>query len=139
MILFSSQASTLLSNLSPAEPIASQLVGAFSSPTVTNWQDSSTTPECGEITRAFPGGPEGLAQVTGSKSHERFTGPQIRKLVTRGEAHTWEHTEKITLVSNWLATMFCADGEIKGYDEVRPFFSLCCFFSRFLADLNLDF
>ncbi|CDZ97127.1 Sugar (pentulose and hexulose) kinases [Phaffia rhodozyma] len=117
MVLFSSRASSLLSNLSAFQPIASQLADAFSSPTVTNWQDSSTKLDCKEITEAFSGGSDGLAQTTGSKAHARFTGPQIRKLVSRGVPEVWEMTEKIALVSNWLATMICADGEIKGYDE----------------------
>jgi hypothetical protein len=47
-----------------------------------------------------------------------YIGPQILKVVGRGEPTVWKNTSAITLVSNWLATMFCADGEIKGVDEV---------------------
>jgi hypothetical protein len=118
-VLFNARASDLLQNLSPNQPIAGQLKGAFSSPTVTNWQDSSTTSECAAIEAELEGGRDEMARVTGSKAHERFTGPQIRKLVTKGVGRVWEETDKIALVSNALATILCADGEIKPYDEVR--------------------
>lgn len=120
-VLFNARAPELLRSLSPALPLGSQLSGAFSSPTVTNWQDSSTTAECAALEAALPGGREELARLTGSKAHERFTGPQIRKLVTRGVGSVWDDTAKIALVSNALATILCADGEIKPYDEVRSF------------------
>lgn len=48
-----------------------------------------------------------------------MVGPQILKMVRRGDASVWNSTSKIALVSSWLATMFCLDGEIKGVDEVR--------------------
>jgi xylulokinase len=117
-VLFNNRASQLLRSLKPAKPLASQLKDAFASPTVTNWQDSSTTRECAALESGLPGGRDELARLTGSKAHERFTGPQIRKLVTRGVGDVWAETAKIALVSNALATILCADGEIKPYDEV---------------------
>lgn len=40
MILFSRESGKLLSSLDSNKTLADQLPGAFSSPTVTNWQDS---------------------------------------------------------------------------------------------------
>lgn len=118
-VLFNARASELLRSLKPSAPLGSQLKDAFASPTVTNWQDSSTTRECAAIEAGLRGGRAELARLTGSKAHERFTGPQIRKLVTRGVGDVWAETAKIALVSNALATILCADGDIKPYDEVR--------------------
>ena len=49
------------------------------------WMDSSTGAECREIAAAV-GGDASLAQHTGSRAFERFTGPQIRKFATHEPA-----------------------------------------------------
>ncbi|MET0214938.1 MAG: hypothetical protein ABW292_18140 [Vicinamibacterales bacterium] len=46
------------------------------------WMDSSASVQCSEITAAV-GGATVLAQRTGSRAFERFTGPQIRKFFTQ--------------------------------------------------------
>lgn len=58
-----------------------------------------------------------MAQRTGSKAHERFSGPQILKVVKQ-QPEIWENTGRIGIVSSCLATMLCLDGEVKGIDEV---------------------
>lgn len=121
MVLFSHAALTILSpsHLSPLLPLAPQVIDAFASPLVTNWQDSSTTKECVELEGALPGGREEMVSKTGSKAHERFTGPQILK-VSKGQNDVWEQTGRVGIVSSWLATMICLDGNVKGIDEVIP-------------------
>jgi xylulokinase len=89
--------------------------GAFSRPVIPNWQDSSTTSECRAIEQAV-GGADILAQITGSKAHERFTGPQIMRWKT-AHPDQFENTSRISLVSSYITTLLCLDGEVKGIDE----------------------
>lgn len=67
------------------------------------WMDTSTAAECAEIESAL-GGPRALAQLTGSRAFPRFTGPQIRKFA-RQDAAAYAATERIHLVSSWLASL----------------------------------
>ncbi|MDA1307131.1 MAG: FGGY family carbohydrate kinase [Acidobacteria bacterium] len=66
------------------------------------WMDSSTRDECDAITEAL-GGAQALAQRTGSRAFERFTGPQIRKFMET-EPHAYAETARIHLVSSFLAS-----------------------------------
>jgi len=61
-------AESMLQNLDPGKSLEEQLPPAFSHPFSPNWQDSSTQKECDEFD-AILGGPEELAQATGSKAH----------------------------------------------------------------------
>jgi xylulokinase len=72
----------MLSSLDPARStLTSQLFpGAFSKPNAPIWQDSSTTRECNELEEHI-GGPQALADLTGSRAYERFTGNQIAKVI----------------------------------------------------------
>ena len=89
--------------------------GAFSRAVIPNWQDSSTTVECREIESAV-GGAEQLAEITGSKAHERFTGPQIMRWI-KAHPDQFKETSRISLVSSYITTLLCLDGEVKGIDE----------------------
>jgi xylulokinase len=89
--------------------------GAFSRPVIPNWQDSSTTAECAAIEKAV-GGADYLAQITGSKAHERFTGPQIMRWI-KAHPDQFKDTSRISLVSSYLTTLLCLDGKVKGIDE----------------------
>lgn len=94
----------LLKNLKPEEYLHEQLVSAFSLRNSPIWMDSSTTKEC-EAMEKYVGGPEVMACITGSRAYERFTGPQIAKVyATRPEV--FDSTERITLISNFMATIF---------------------------------
>lgn len=87
----------MLSSLDPTKSMASQITSeAFTIPTSPNWQDSSTTKECREMEEAI-GGEEAMARRTGSRAHERFTGPQILKL-RRENPEVYEKTETIRWV-----------------------------------------
>ncbi len=80
----------------------------LSRPVAPIWMDSSTSEECAEITQAL-GGSAVLAQRTGSRAFERFTGPQIRKF-SKLEPAAYGNTSRIHLVSSYLASQLI-DGD----------------------------
>lgn len=64
----------------------------------------------------YIGGGQKLADITGSRAHERFTGPQIMRF-REVDPEAYANTDRVSLVSSFLTTLLCADGEIKGIDE----------------------
>jgi xylulokinase len=82
----------------PSRPLTSHLAPALSRPTAPIWLDSSTTRECREIADAV-GGDEVVARETGSRTTERFTGPQIRRFA-RIAPDRYERTTNILLASS---------------------------------------
>jgi xylulokinase len=77
--------------------------GGFTRATSPIWMDTSTSAECAEITAAM-GGPNAVAQLTGSRAFERFTGPQIRRFF-KTDPRAYERTARIHLVSSYLASL----------------------------------
>ena len=67
------------------------------------WMDSSTSAACGEIAGAV-GGDAVVTRVTGSRTIERFTGPQIRKFY-RDDPASYAKTREIHLVSSFIASL----------------------------------
>jgi xylulokinase len=65
--------------------------------------DSSTSAECREIAAAV-GGDETVTRLTGSRTIERFTGPQIRKFC-KDDPAGYEKTAEIHLVSSFMAAL----------------------------------
>ena len=92
-----------LAQLDAARPLAPQIQPMLSRAVAPVWLDSSTRAQCTEITQAV-GGAGVLAQRTGSRAFERFTGPQIRKFATQDPAG-YASTARIHLVSSYLATL----------------------------------
>ena len=73
----------MLETLDPARSLLDQLVPhAFALPNAPIWQDSSTPGECRQL-EAAAGGAQALADLTGSRAYERFTGSQIMKVGCR--------------------------------------------------------
>ncbi|KAF9006062.1 hypothetical protein BDQ17DRAFT_1239609 [Cyathus striatus] len=104
-VYWSKAAESLLSSLDPKKPLTKQLFpDAFSLPKAPIWQDSSTTKECRKLEDGV-GGPQALADLTGSRAYERFTGNQIAKI--RG-VHPEEYrgTARISLVSSFIPSVF---------------------------------
>lgn len=94
----------LLSQMDPDKYLHECLSAAFSLKNSPIWMDASTTEEC-KFIESYVGGPEEMAEITGSRAYERFTGPQISKIY-RKRPEVYETTERITLISNFIASIF---------------------------------
>ncbi|CCG80912.1 Probable D-xylulose kinase A [Taphrina deformans PYCC 5710] len=104
-IYWSNQAEKLLAELSSEQSLKAQLCpDAFSYDLSPNWQDASTQTECDEIEQCV-GGADRLAELTGSKAHHRFTGPQILRLRKHNQA-VYDQSSRISLVSSFLCSLF---------------------------------
>ena len=73
--------------------------------------DNSTTSQCREIEKVF-GAILELDFLTGSCAHERYTGPQIRKLYQKNK-DIYDNTEIISLVISFMTSLF-----IGGYANI---------------------
>lgn len=113
-VFWGSLASSALSLMDSSRPLSECLRDAFALETSPNWQDHSTGAEMRDFEKVA-GGPDGLAEKTGSRAHFRFTGLQIRKLAVRSAPETYKATERISLVSSFLPSVFL--GEITGIEE----------------------
>lgn len=94
----------VLESLSPDRFMHEQLTGCFSVKESPVWQDSSTSKQCQQLEDAV-GGSLKLAEITGSKAYERFTGPQIAKIF-QTKPSAYENTERISLVSSFVCSLF---------------------------------
>ncbi|MFP4057590.1 MAG: xylulokinase [Candidatus Brocadiia bacterium] len=92
-----------LGSLDAQRDLAAQLEPALSRATAPIWMDTSTRQQCAEIEDAV-GGPQVVADLTGSRCFERFTGPQIRKF-WQAEPQSYEQTHRIHLVSSFMASV----------------------------------
>ncbi|KAL3733011.1 hypothetical protein ACJRO7_022523 [Eucalyptus globulus] len=103
-VYWKSGSSVILSSLDATKPLVDQFGDAFSVKESPIWMDSSTTAQCREIEKAVGGALE-LARITGSRAHERYTGPQIRKIFET-QPEVYRDTERISLVSSFMACLF---------------------------------
>ena len=102
-VYLNAHAPDALTNLNPAKNLVDAVRDIFSRATSPIWMDSSTSVECSEI-RAALGGIETTAELTGSDTFERFTGPQIRKFY-KTEPENYAKTAHIALVSSFMASL----------------------------------
>ncbi|KAF8518936.1 actin-like ATPase domain-containing protein [Hysterangium stoloniferum] len=104
-VYWSAKGPDLLASLDPAKCLHAQLVPhAFTLPNAPIWQDSSTTVQCAALEEDF-GGPQRLADISGSRAYERFTASQIAK-VSSDNPLAYKATVRISLVSSWIASIF---------------------------------
>jgi len=96
-------AAAVLAGLDPSNPMSTGLAGIFSRKTCPIWMDSSTSPECREITAALGGDAE-VARLTGSVATERFAGPQIRKF-WKENPEAYSRTAHIALISSFVTSL----------------------------------
>uniref|UniRef100_A0A669CQ03 Xylulose kinase n=1 Tax=Oreochromis niloticus TaxID=8128 RepID=A0A669CQ03_ORENI len=100
-------ASETLKHLDPDQDLHQLLqvcVCVFSVSDSPVWMDSSSTQQCEDL-QAAAGGALRLAEITGSRAYERFTGNQIAKL-HQTRAEEFQDTERISLVSSFAASLF---------------------------------
>uniref|UniRef100_A0A8C2X8T1 Xylulose kinase n=1 Tax=Cyclopterus lumpus TaxID=8103 RepID=A0A8C2X8T1_CYCLU len=98
-------ASETLQHLDPNQDLHQLLqVCAFSVSSGPVWMDSSSSRQCDEL-QAAAGGAVRLAEITGSRAYERFTGNQISKL-RQTRPQDFQNTERISLVSSFAASLF---------------------------------
>lgn len=102
-VYLNASAAKVLSSLDSQEPLARQVEPMLSRRVAPIWMDSSTSAECAEITTTV-GGEQMLAERTGSRAFERFTGPQIRKFF-KTDPTAYAATDRIHLVSSFLASL----------------------------------
>jgi xylulokinase len=97
------EAAAVWEGLNPALPLAPQIEGTFSRRQSPVWMDESTGAQCAAIESAL-GGAEATRRLTGSRAHERFTAPQIRKFYEI-DPTAYARTDRIHLVSSYLASL----------------------------------
>ena len=102
-VYLQSGAGAALRSLTPDRNLVEQIEPLLSRPEAPIWTDSSTARECEEIRRAL-GGTSATAELTGSDTFERFTGPQIRRFA-RTEPEEWDHTAHVCLVSSFITSV----------------------------------
>lgn len=113
-VYWGAKAQKVLSSMSAANNLKQHFAAAFSTPWSPNWQDSSTHDECRRMEEAV-GGPHRMAELTGSRAHERFSGPQILRFREK-QPGSYAQTSRISLISSFLTTVLCGD-DIKDIDE----------------------
>ncbi len=96
-------AGAALNRLDPARTLREQLAEIFALPESPIWMDASTAAQCAALERAL-GGPQALADLTGSRAYARFTGNQIAKIYAVNRA-AYDATERIALVSSFMASL----------------------------------
>ncbi|CAG5119473.1 unnamed protein product [Candidula unifasciata] len=100
-------AKTVLTNLQANQTLFDQLKDCFSVEDSPIWMDSSTTAQCRQLEEKV-GGAQALADITGSRAYERFTGSQIMKIF-QTQPQAYDKTERISLVSSFAASLFIGD------------------------------
>ncbi|MBU0715366.1 MAG: carbohydrate kinase [Verrucomicrobia bacterium] len=90
-----------------------QLQDVFAFDAAPVWMDSSTSRQCRERDTAL-GGAQAVAELTGSRSYERFTGNQIAKIYQQ-HPKAYAATDHIALVSSFTASLL-----IGTYAPIEP-------------------
>ncbi|KAF7374910.1 hypothetical protein MSAN_00377100 [Mycena sanguinolenta] len=104
-VYWSTSAEATLAGLDPTLTLKEQLAPkAFSIQRAPIWQDSSTSQDCKALEEAI-GGPQVLADLSGSRAYERFTGTQISK-IRRLEPEAYAWTSRVSLVSSFIPSLF---------------------------------
>jgi xylulokinase len=107
-VYWNTSARTLLRHMSARRgALASQLSLAFALEAGPIWMDSSTTKQCERLERVV-GGAAAVAELSGSRAYERFTGNQIAKL--REELpYKFAECARISLVSSMMASVLLGE------------------------------
>lgn len=96
-----------LRGLSPDRSLEAQLASIFSISNSPVWMDSSAGKQCAALEKAL-GGAQAVADLTGSRAFERFTGNQIAKIYQTQPA-AYAATDRIALVSSFIPSLLIGD------------------------------
>ncbi|XP_042566234.1 xylulose kinase isoform X2 [Clupea harengus] len=96
-----------LRHLDPEKTLHQLLQGQFAVQDSPIWMDSSTSAQCSHLEESV-GCAQTLADITGSRAYERFTGNQIAK-IHQSKPDVYTETERISLVSSFGASIFLGD------------------------------
>ncbi|XP_069770955.1 xylulose kinase isoform X3 [Narcine bancroftii] len=108
-------ANQTLKNMTADRSLHQILESSFSVKDSPVWMDSSTTEECRQLEKCA-GGPQKLADITGSRAYERFTGNQIAK-INKKYPEEYKKTERISLVSSFVASIFLGNYAAIDYSD----------------------
>jgi xylulokinase len=97
----------ILQGLRSDAGLADQLRDVFTVPESPIWMDASTTRQCRRLEESL-GGAQAVAELTGSRAYERFTGNQIAK-VREENVNAYQATDRILLVSSYMASLLIGD------------------------------
>lgn len=111
-VYWATGAEAILKGLKKEQTLRDGLKDAFSTQNSPIWMDSSTDEECSAL-EAKVGGAEQLCRLTGSRAHQRFSGPQIKKMADKSK-EIWANTERVSIVSSFLTSIFT--GRYEGVD-----------------------
>ncbi|XP_047468038.1 xylulose kinase [Mugil cephalus] len=103
-VFWKTGASQTLKQLNPDQTLNQLLQDSFAVKDSPVWMDSSSRQQCQDLEAAV-GGALRLAEITGSRAYERFTGSQISKL-RQIRVQDFLDTERISLVSSFAASLF---------------------------------
>jgi xylulokinase len=96
-----------LQGLRAGSPLRDQLSDLFTVEESPIWMDSSTAEQCRSLEEKL-GGAQAVAELTGSRAYERFTGNQIAK-ISQVQQNAYDATERIALVSSFIASVLSGD------------------------------
>ncbi len=102
-VWLNTEASSVLANLDVSQTLEAQLKSVFSVADSPIWMDFSTTAQCQALEVAL-GGAQAVAELTGSRAFERFTGNQIAK-IHQQNPEAYAETDRIALVSSFLPSI----------------------------------
>ena len=102
-----SEALAALRTLDPGRGLREQLDGIFSVADSPIWMDASTGAQCAALEESL-GGAQAVADLTGSRAYERFTGNQIAKIYQSNQ-EAYAATDRIGLVSSFMASLLIGD------------------------------
>jgi len=102
-----SVATAVLHGLDSEETLRDQLSDVFTVADSPIWMDSSTGSQCADLEAAL-GGAQAVADLTGSRAYERFTGNQVAKM-HQVRPDDYAATDRIALVSSFMASLLLGD------------------------------
>ncbi|KAM4606083.1 xylulose kinase isoform 2-T2 [Polymixia lowei] len=108
-------ANQTLRQLDPEKTLHQLLQGSFAVADSPVWMDSSSSVQC-QFLQSSLGGAQRVADITGSRAYERFTGNQIAK-IHQSRPDQYQDTERISLVSSFAASLFLGDYAAIDYSD----------------------